>query len=329
MSRVGVVAIGRNEGDRLRVCLESAVGEADAVVYVDSGSTDGSVELAQSLGVEVVSLDMTKPFTAARARNAGLAGLLRVADKTDYVQFVDGDCEIVGGWIGAAQRTLDEHEDVASVWGNLRERFPERSVYNRLCDMEWQWDLPWGEVETFGGIAMVRVAAFQEVHGYDEAVIAGEERDFAVRLRGRDWKIHRIDVAMALHDVAMTRFSQWWRRSVRTGFAYGRGRWAHRKSGEGTWQRETRSIWVWGVAVPLATVIVATLTGGWGLLLALIYFVQMARLGRYMRGRGFSGGDARIYGFFVVLGKFPMALGLLKFHVGRVLGRDQGLIEYK
>ena len=43
--RVGVVAIGRNEGERLRVCLESARRDVHALVYVDSGSTDGSVEI--------------------------------------------------------------------------------------------------------------------------------------------------------------------------------------------------------------------------------------------------------------------------------------------
>ena len=57
MSDLGVVAIGRNEGERLRCCLNSVVGRGLPVVYVDSSSTDSSVELARSMGVEVVELD--------------------------------------------------------------------------------------------------------------------------------------------------------------------------------------------------------------------------------------------------------------------------------
>ena len=64
---IGVVAIGRNEGDRLRVCLTSALRDSNHVVYVDSGSTDGSVAMVRELGATVVELDLSIPFTAARA----------------------------------------------------------------------------------------------------------------------------------------------------------------------------------------------------------------------------------------------------------------------
>ncbi|HLL88750.1 MAG TPA: hypothetical protein VK324_05565, partial [Tepidisphaeraceae bacterium] len=69
MTDLGIIAIGRNEGERLRLCLRSVVGRGMPVVYVDSKSTDGSPDLARSLGAEVVELDMSIPFSAARARN--------------------------------------------------------------------------------------------------------------------------------------------------------------------------------------------------------------------------------------------------------------------
>ena len=72
---IGVVVIGRNEGQRLERCLRSLAQGADKVMYVDSGSTDGSLQLAANLGVEVLALDMSTPFTAARARNEGFAAL--------------------------------------------------------------------------------------------------------------------------------------------------------------------------------------------------------------------------------------------------------------
>jgi glycosyltransferase involved in cell wall biosynthesis len=41
-------------------------------VYVDSGSSDGSAQLALKDGVTVIELTVPPHFTAARARNAGL-----------------------------------------------------------------------------------------------------------------------------------------------------------------------------------------------------------------------------------------------------------------
>jgi hypothetical protein len=91
--KFGVVVIGRNEGQRLITCLRS-VSTAAAAVYVDSNSTDGSVQAARELDADVVELDLGIPFTAARARNAGFARLETIAPDLPYVQFVDGDCEL-------------------------------------------------------------------------------------------------------------------------------------------------------------------------------------------------------------------------------------------
>src|SRR2546428_105430 len=173
MPEVGVIAIGRNEGERLRRCLASVVGRGLLVVYVDSNSTDGSTELARSTGADVVDLDMSLPFSAARARNAGFERMMRTAPAVKYVQFVDGDCEVAEGWIDRAKRELENRPEVAVVCGRRRERFPEASIYNRLADLEW--DTPVGEAESCGGDAMMRVGAFRAAGGVDPDVAAAEE----------------------------------------------------------------------------------------------------------------------------------------------------------
>ena len=135
---VGVVLIGRNEGERLVRCLASLSGRVEPVVYVDSGSTDGSVERASGAGAEVVELDPTRAFTAARARNAGFRRLLEVNPETRFVQFVDGDCGLGADWLDAARSHLEENEDVGVVCGRRRERNPGASVYNRLAGRRWE-----------------------------------------------------------------------------------------------------------------------------------------------------------------------------------------------
>ena len=176
----GAVIIGRNEGDRLRLCLESVLTQIAHVVYVDSGSSDNSVENARSAGAEVVELDMSTPFTAARARNAGLAALTQ-SHEIDFVQFVDGDCVLHEGWIAHAVEFLSEHSDAGVAFGRLRERFPDASIYNRMCD--WEWNSPVGITKSCGGIALMRVAALNDVEGFDPSLIAGEEPELRVRLR--------------------------------------------------------------------------------------------------------------------------------------------------
>ncbi len=131
--------------------------EPPTAIYVDSGSTDGSAEWARNYGADVVELDMAIPFTAARARNAGLQRMRDMAPTLSFVQFIDGDCELDAGWPREALNFLESHPDVAAVAGRLRERHPERSVYNWLCEREW--DGPTGELRACGGIAMMRAAA--------------------------------------------------------------------------------------------------------------------------------------------------------------------------
>jgi GT2 family glycosyltransferase len=325
--QLGVVAIARNEGERLRQCLASVCGRDTLVVYVDSGSTDGSVELAHSFGVEVVALDLSVPFTAARARNAGLARLLELDSEIKYIQFVDGDCEVDAGWLELARRELDASPDVAIVCGRRRERFPSASIYNRLCDMEW--DTPVGEAEACGGDALMRVEALRAVGGYRASLIAGEEPELCLRLRTAGWKVVRLDAEMTLHDAAMTRFRQWWQRAVRAGHAFAEVSWLHSNSRLRLWVRETRSNWLRGLILPLTALLAAYPTWGLSLLLLLGYPLLLARVYRYRRRRGDSRNDSLHYAAFCVLGKFAHVEGQLRYHVRRLLARPSVLIEYK
>lgn len=312
---VDAVVIGRNEGARLLACLASLQGQVRRLVYVDSGSTDGSAAAAAAQGAVVVALDMTQPFTAARARNAGLAVL--ADDPPDFVQFVDGDCAVQPGWLPAARAFLAARPDVVAVCGRRRERFPQASVWNRLCDREW--DTPVGEAAACGGDALMRHGAVAAVGGYDPALIAGEEPDLCLRMRRAGGRIWRLDQEMTLHDAAMTSARQWWRRTRRAGHAFAEGAWKHRAGAERHWQRETRRALVWGAGVPLAAVLAGVVHPA-GLALLLVWPLQVARLVPRL------GAEAAL---FTVLGKLPEAQGVIGFHMARLRGRRRGLIEYK
>jgi GT2 family glycosyltransferase len=323
-SKVGVVVIGRNEGERLNNCLRSVTGRVACVVYVDSGSVDGSVSMARYIGCDVVALDTQIPFTAARARNAGFERVGQLEPSVPYIQFVDGDCEVVAGWMEKAVAFLDAHRDVAVVCGRRRERYPGRSIYNRLCDIEW--DTPIGEAMGCGGDALMRVDAFERVGGFRADVIAGEEPELCVRLRAAGWRIWRLDAEMTIHDAAMTHFDQWWRRSLRAGYAFALGAYLHGAAPERHFVWESRRAWLWGICLPLTCIVFGLAFGPWGWVLWLIYPAQVLRL--TVRNSGPLRQRA-LLALFQVLAKFPEGIGQIKFLRDRVLGQRTGIIEYK
>lgn len=309
----------------MRRCFDSLAREpAAAVVYVDSGSSDGSVAMARALAIEVVELDMTIPFTAARARNEGFARLRALLPGLAYVQFIDGDCEIAPGWLATALAWLESQPAAAVACGRRRERHPRASVYNLLCDIEW--DTPVGRTAACGGDALMRASAFAAVGGFCAEVIAGEEPELCVRLRRAGWSVWRLDAEMTTHDAAMTRFAQWWQRALRAGYAYAGGAALHGRLPERHGVRESMRIWAWALGLPVVAALLAAATGGWGALLLLLYPAQVVRLA--LRGPR-SGPDNWRYAFFVTLAKFPECLGQLKYLVERGAGRPARVIEYK
>ena len=324
---LGVVIIGRNEGERLRKCLFSLAGRASWLVYVDSGSSDGSVAVAAEIGAHVVELDRSSPFTAARARNAGFAKLRELEPRLALVQFVDGDCEVVADWLEKATSQILDDPRLAVVCGRRRERYPTASIYNRLCDIEW--NTPIGNANACGGDALMRAGPLSEVGGYTPDLIAGEEPDLCLRLRQRGFRILRMDAEMTLHDANITRLSQWWTRSVRSGHAYADGFTRHRREPGRYCARQVRSNLIWGAMVPALALGLLLPSSGWSSILLFGYPALALRILRSSHRRGLSVGESSLYALFCVMGKFPSVYGQLRYWARRLLGKRSTLIEYK
>jgi GT2 family glycosyltransferase len=297
--------------------------QVSVITYVDSGSSDNSVKHAVDIGVAVVELDMAIPFTAARARNSGAKGLLENNPDLEYIQFVDGDCELVTGWVVRAVNYLDGHNDYAVACGRRREFFPEQSIYNALCDIEW--DTPIGDAGACGGDALIRIESFNQVEGYREDRIAGEEPEMCFRLRQRGLKIARLNQEMTLHDAAMTHFNQWWQRTRRSGFAFMAGADLHGRSSERFWVAEVRSILFWAVLLPVLCLLFA-IVNPYFFMGFTAYPLQIFRLGL----KGPRAGVLNFqWAFFIVLGKFPQLLGVVQYWRDRLAGKSSKIIEYK
>jgi GT2 family glycosyltransferase len=320
---VGIIVIGRNEGDRLVQCLASVRAVTENVVYVDSGSTDDSVVAAKQFGASVVMLNLDQPFTAARARNEGFLTLETLRPDVQFVQFVDGDCILVRDWLDKALAFMAQREDVAVVCGRRRERYPTASIYNWLFDLEW--NTPIGEAEACGGDALVRVIAFREVGGFYARLMAGEEPELCVRLRERGWKVFRLDAEMTWHDAAMSRFGQWWTRCVRTGYGFAEVSRLHRTSRFRIWTRAVPSALFWGGLLP-AAIITGCLVHPLFLCVALLYPLEVCWIA--LR-RGATGPGAWAYAAFILVSKFAQTQGIARFYWFWSRGKAARLVEYK
>lgn len=324
-----MVVIGRNEGERLRACLASVLGmnyarELLDVVYVDSASTDGSVELARSLGVRTVQLE--GPTTAARGRNAGWT-----QTSAPFVLFLDGDTVLAPDFVS---RNLGHFADptIAGVCGNRREMRTGDSVYNAIVDMDW--NMKKGFIRYFGGDALVRRDALVAVGGYNATLIAGEEPDMCRRMRGLGYRILHVNEAMTLHDVAMYKFGQYWRRAVRTGYAYAQISSFYVNTPDRLWHAESRGNIVraaFWTGAPILCMALSLALRSWVpiLLFAVVALLLWGRTGAKAMKKTHRPGVLVAYSLHSHLQQIPLFLGQLRFWMGRARGRGSALIEYK
>jgi glycosyltransferase involved in cell wall biosynthesis len=327
---LSVVVIGRNEGERLSRCLESIsqmcpLQGSIEVIYVDSGSTDGSLERAVQFKAKVKRLESANPCAAA-ARNVGW----RVA-KAPIIFFLDGDTVLASNFVADSIAELNDPK-VAVVFGNRREIKPKASIYNRVLDLDWNG--PAGIAEFCGGDALIRREVLESVGGFDVRLIAGEEPEMCRRIRALGFTILHVDRPMTGHDLAMTRFSQYWRRAVRSGYAYAEVSARFRKTDLPLWDRKARRNIVHGagllgiiVGAPLCSIAfdssipIATAVA--------IIAVLAIRTAIKFRWKTADPATILLFGLHSHLVQIPLLFGQLKYQRDRFTGRTSKLIEYK
>jgi glycosyltransferase involved in cell wall biosynthesis len=314
---LSIVIIGRNEGERLTRCLQSValirgVEDKAELIYVDSASTDGSPQTARNFDAQVSVLHGGVQ-TAARARNAGWRRA-----SSPYILFLDGDTILNPNFIPSAFEVLVSDPAIAAVWGHRRELYPKRSIYNRVLDLDWIY--PAGNADFCGGDVLMRRTALAEVEGYDPGLIAGEEPELCRRLRSRGYRIVHIDAPMTRHDLNMTRFTQYWRRATRAGYAYAEVSKRFRGSEDPLWVQESKrnirggSFWIAWIAGGLVLLAFKSLwILPWFALLA-AFSTRSAWKAR-SRAPG-QKGLLLLYGVHSQLQQIPILVGQLRFFFG-------------
>ena len=309
---LSVVVIGLNEELRLPSALQAVFDTRPAncmleVFYVDSGSSDRSIALAEAVpGVHVLRLQTQRP-SAAKARNLGLSHA-----RGRYVQLIDGDSVLQPGWLHAAVQALEFDSEVACVFGQCVEAFPEQSIYMRVCGLDWH--VPAGDHRLCGGNSMWRREVIASHGFFDEALQLGEEPDLCYRVRQHGYRIVCLDRAMVLHDLAMTSFKQYWRRGEATGKAYVRVAARYWRLPEKMWLRETLRNFL----EPLSWLVIAALGawfgGAWWALAALFgwWSLRAFKIAVVAQTRATGWGKGLLYGLHCQFMRLPVVVGQLK-----------------
>lgn len=326
---VSVVVIGRNEGERLVRCLESVAQARWGILrhevwYVDSRSTDGSVERAAQMGAHTLVVQDGAPC-ASKARNLGWQ-----AARGEFILFLDGDTQLHPEFVAKAIAQLSD-ASLCAVWGHRRESNPGQSVYTRVLDLDWIY--PPGITPYFGGDVLVRREALASVNGFDPTLNAGEEPEMCARLRAKGWKILHIDSPMTRHDLAVTTFKAYALRCYRSGIAYAEV--THRMGllGDPLWQHEARRDFLHGLIyllMPVGLLLGFYLSPGIGLaLLALAALVVLRSALRCLGRADGHVGLALQYAVHSHLQKIPAFLGQIAWRRAHARKRKLALVDYK
>lgn len=320
---VDCVIIGVNAKATLKQCIESVIQSKYEkgkiyIYYVDGGSTDRSVEIAEKFHeVKIIEIKQEYPSPGA-GRNAGWkAGL------SPFVQFLDSDTLLDPNWIKIAIVAMSKN--TGAIRGKREEMHPEASVFNWIGNQEW--NAPPGECDSFGGDVLVRRSALEETGGYDEILVGGEDPELSQRIRLKNWKIVQLDELMTKHDLAMTSVSQYWKRGYRTGYGYAALTSRFLSVTKGFWFYESIRIFIRGGGFILLSTIGIVLTFlnlKASLLLApallLLFYPRLFRIPHFMITKGFTVEKAKTYAWHCALIVIPEFFGILRFFAGALVG---------
>lgn len=331
LPEIDCVVIGVNCSKTLGRCLDSIIksnypDELINIIYVDGGSQDCSIKIAQSYpAARTVALTPEYP-SPGLGRNEGWKH-----GNAPLVMFLDSDTIMDRAWL---MRSVHELADgVGAIMGNRVEIQPDASIFNWIASLEWNGKP--GLADCFGGDVMVRREVLELTGGYDEMLVGGEDPELSQRVRMGGWSILHLDCVMTRHDLAMSRPGQYWRRAYRSGYGFAAVVDRHRNNRDAFWHREIQRIVIRGGGsltlmlfslVLLTCSVFATVFVALSLFLLclsqlLLFFPRLFRVEYFAGEKNLATKQAKLYAWHCSVVVVPQFAGVVRYHYGRIFHR--------
>jgi glycosyltransferase involved in cell wall biosynthesis len=202
MIELSIVLISKNQAWNISRLIESVLQATSSIpskeiILVDSASTDETVELASRYPISILRLQPGQRLSPAIGRYVGYK-----RTQGDFVLFLDGDTELVRGWLAHALRVMRDMPRAGAVTGWVITLLPsaaeERTPPPKKTHMDAPREVLWGSYEG-GGAALYRRSVLEQVGTFNPYLTADEEPELGLRIRGAKYRILELDYPIVRH----------------------------------------------------------------------------------------------------------------------------------
>lgn len=194
--RVSIVIIGRNEERAIDKCVGAALAAAEQIggaeiIFVDSASTDRTVEIVQSLGVRVISMKPTMKLSPSAGRFVGSKYA-----HGEFILFLDADTLVYKDFLPKAIEHFDRNPEIGGINGFLDDLDENGEV---LADVEERYETVADAKWLRGPCCLYRRAALEKSSSFNPHLAVEEEAELGLRLIKNGWKLNILPIPMACH----------------------------------------------------------------------------------------------------------------------------------
>lgn len=181
---LSVIIVARNEERNIVRCISSVLKATASlkdveVLLVDSNSSDNTIEIAKQFPINIIRLKNGWQLSPSAGRFSGVNNTLG-----EYILIIDGDMELLDGWVDFALNYFMDHNKVAAVMGRHYDRYIQANMSYSSPQLrnDYKYSDKVEKIKYAFGSAIFRRSALLEVGNFHPYLRGEEEAEISYRL---------------------------------------------------------------------------------------------------------------------------------------------------